>query len=228
MGAVEKVKTSVQFLCKQPGFVPNSATPATPELLPSILYHCIRQVISPYRAWRKMRGQKGGNLFDSMDNRLSKVTMLKTRLHHLNDFPPEIVSALGVHPGITDHRKLMRRRSDENQDGVSQWRLPHFQLCEAMTGLLERKVDFSPANINTNFTARPSFGCGNRRHNSVVVDSLEEMMRFHAESLWKSPAAARPAATAVPTSTGESTVSTAAATTTTSSSSNPPDPSGSA
>ena len=131
-----------------------------------------------------MRGQEGAHLFDSMDKRLCKVTMLKTRLHHLNDFPPEIVSALGVHPGITDHRKLVRRRSDENQDGVPQWRTPHFQLCEAMTGLLEHTVDFSPANINTNFTARPSFGCGNRRHNSVVVDSLEEMMRFHAESLW--------------------------------------------
>lgn len=127
-----------------------------------------------------MRSQKGGNLFDSMDNRLSKVTVLKTRLHHLNDFPPEIVSALGVHPGITDHRKLVRRRSDENQDGVPQRRTPHFQFCEAMTSLLERMVDFSPANINTNFTARPSFGCGNRRHNSVVVDSLEEMMRFHS------------------------------------------------
>jgi hypothetical protein len=177
-----------------------------------------------------MRGQKGANLFDSMDNRLSKVTMLKTRLHHLNDFPPEIVSALGVHPGITDHRKLMRRRSDENQNGVPQWRTPHFQLCEAMTGLLERTVDFSPANINTNFTARSSFGCGNRRHNSVVVDSLEEMMRFHAESLWKSPTATRTAAAAVSTSTGESTVSSAPASTTTaaSSSTNPPDPSGSA
>jgi hypothetical protein len=177
-----------------------------------------------------MRGQKGGNLFDSMDNRLSKVTMLKTRLHHLNDFPPEIVSALGVHPGITDHRKLMRRRSDENQNGVPQWRTPHFQLCEAMTGLLERTVDFSPANINTNFTARSSFGCGNRRHNSVVVDSLEEMMRFHAESLWKSPTATRAAAAAVSTSTGESTVSSAPASTTpaAASSTNPPDPSGSA
>jgi hypothetical protein len=176
-----------------------------------------------------MRGQEGGNLFDSMDNRLRKVTVLKTGLHHLNDFPPEIVSALGVNPGITNHRKLVRRRGDENQDGVPQWRTPHFQLCEAVAGFLERAVDFSPANINTNFTAGPSFGCGNGRHNSVVVDSLEEMMRFHADSLWKSPTATRAAAAAVSTSTGKSTVSAAPASTTpAAASTNPPDPSGSA
>ena len=196
----------------------------------SVLHHRIRQIISPDCARRKMRGQQEAHLFNSMDKRFRKVTMLKARLHHLNDFSPEIVSALGVHPGITDHRKLMRHRSDENQYGVPQWRPPHFQLREAMTGRLERMVDFSPADIDTYFTARSSFGCGNRRHNSVVIDSLEEMMRFHAESLWESPTTARTATATVPSATGESTVSTAASATPTSTaaSTNPPDPSGSA
>ncbi len=126
-----------------------------------------------------MRGQQETHFFNSMDKGFRKVTMFEARLHYLNDLSPEIVSALGVHPGITDHRKLVRRRSDENQDGVPQRRTPHFQPREAMTSLLERMVDFSPADIDSYFTARPAFGCGNRRHNSVVVDSLEEMMRFH-------------------------------------------------
>jgi hypothetical protein len=174
-----------------------------------------------------MRGQQETHFFNSMDKGFRKVTMFEARLHYLNDLSPEIVSALGVHSSITDHRKLMRHRSDENQDGVPQWRTPHFQPREAMTGLLERTVDFSPADIDPYFTARPAFGCGNGRHNSVVIDCLEEMMRFHAESLWESPTTACTTAATVPSSTGESTVSSAASATP-AASTNPPDPSGSA
>jgi hypothetical protein len=201
------------------------------KLLLSILNHRIRQTIPPGCARRKMRGQQGTHFFNSMDKRFRKVTMFEARLHHLNDLSPEIVSALGVHSSITDHRKLMRHRSDENQDGIPQWRTPHFQLREAISGLLERPFDFSPADIDPYLTARPAFGCGNRRHNSVVIDSLEEMMRFHAESLWESPTTACTAAATVSSSTGESTVSSAASATptaTSAASTNPPDPSGSA
>jgi hypothetical protein len=210
----------------------DSATPATPELLPLVLHYRIRQIISSGCARREMRGQQGAHLLDAMEKCFRKVTMLQARLHHLNNFSPEIVSTLGMHPSITDHRKLVRHRSDENEDGVPQWRLPHLQLREAMIGLLERMVDFSPADIDAYFAAGSSFGCGNRRHNSVVIDSLEEMMRFHAESLQESPATARTATATVPSSTGESTIATASSTASTSAAAttatNPPDPSGSA
>jgi hypothetical protein len=194
----------------------------------SVLHHRIRQIISSHSARWKMRGQQGADLFNAIQNRFRKVAMLKARLHHRNDFVPEIVSASGVHPGITDHRKLMRDWSNENQYRISQWRPPHFQLREAMISRLERMVDFTPADIDAYFTARSFLGCGNRRHNSVAVNSLEEMMRFHAESLWELPTAARTATAAVSSATGESTVSTPATTAPTAAATNPPDPSGSA
>jgi hypothetical protein len=178
-----------------------------------------------------MSRQQRAHLFNAIQKRFRKITVFKARLHHRNDFLPEIVSAFGMHPGITDHRKLMRDRSDENQYRVPQWRPPHFQLREAMTGRWERVVNLSPADIDAYFTAGSFFGCGNGRHNSVTVDSLEEMMRFHAESLWESPTATRTATATVPSAAGESTVSTPATATaipTATTAANPPDPSGSA
>ena len=45
---------------------------------------------------------------------------------------------------------------------------------------MERIVRFSSGDENPYLTARAFFGGRNSRHNSVVIDSLEEMMRFHA------------------------------------------------
>jgi hypothetical protein len=129
-----------------------------------------------------MRGKQYAHLFDAMHKRFGKVTTLEARLHPLNDFTPEIVSTFGVHAGIPDHRKSMRHRRDEDQYCVPRRCPVHFQLCKAKSSRTECVVRFSAANEDAYLAARPFFGSGNGRHNSVVIDSLEEMLRFHAES----------------------------------------------
>ena len=68
------------------------------------------------------------------------------------------------------------------------------QLCEAKTGRMERVARFLATDENPDLTAGSFFGGGDGLHNSVVIDSLEEMMWFHAVSqltlvlLWESVA----------------------------------------
>jgi len=185
----------------------------------------------PARIRRKMRGKERTHLSDAMQECFGKVPALEARFHPLDNSTPEIVSAFGVHRRVTDHGKLVRNRGDEDQDSVPQQRLVHFQLCEASGSRMERVLRFPAADEDAYLSACPFFGGGNGRHNSVVIDSLEKMTRFHAESRFKSPAAARAATAAVAAATGKSTTATPAgkpAATPTSAASEPPDPAGAA
>jgi hypothetical protein len=123
-------------------------------------------------------------------------------------------------------------RGDEDQHSVPQRRLIHFQFCEASTGRLKRVARFLSADEDAYLPAAPFFCGADGRHNSVVIDSFEEMMRFHAESRLESPAAARAATTAVTSAAGKSstpTTSTSARVSATpTAAADPPDPAGTA
>jgi hypothetical protein len=144
-----------------------------------------------------MSSKQGADLFDAMQKRFGKVATLETGLHPLDDFTPEIVSAFGVNRRVTNHRKSMRDRSDKEQYGVPQRCLVHLQLLEALASRVEWVIRFFATDKDAYFTAGPFFSAGDRRHNSVVIDSLEEMIGFHARSLFESPTTARAATAAV-------------------------------
>jgi hypothetical protein len=154
--------------------------------------------------------------------------MFEARLHPLDHCTPEIVSAFGVHSGVSDYRKLVRDRGDEDQDGVPQRRLVHFEPREASTGRMKRVVRLASTDEDAYLPACSFFGGGNGRHNSVVIDSLEEMMRFH-NSRFELPAAACAATAAVTSATGKSatpTPSTGVSAAASPSSADPPDTAG--
>jgi hypothetical protein len=96
-----------------------------------------------------------------MQKRFGKVTTLEARFHPFNDSMPEIFSAFGVDSDITDHRKLMRHRSDKNQYGVPQRSPIHFQLCETMASRTERVARLFSADEHAYLTAGSFFGGGN-------------------------------------------------------------------
>jgi hypothetical protein len=124
----------------------------------------------------------------------------------------------------------MRHRSNKDQYSVPQRRPVHFQLCETKTSRVKRVIGFSTADEDAYLAAGSLFRGDDRRNNSVVIDSLEKMMWFHAGSPCQSPTTARAATATITAATGKSTVSastpTRKAAASASSATNPPDPPG--
>src|ERR1700737_156343 len=148
----------------------------------SFLHHRIGQIISPVGIGWKMRREQRADLFHAVHKCFGEITTSQARLHSLNDFTPEIIAAFGMNTSVPDHGKLMRHRSDENQHRVPQRCLIHFQSGEAKAGRMEGVARFSAADEDADITACSFFGGSNGRDNSVVVDNLQKMMRFHAKS----------------------------------------------
>src|SRR5580704_17185337 len=196
-----------------------------------LFHHGIGPIVPIIRQRRKMLGENLPDVCHSDHYCFRKISTFQQRFHSSDHAAPKTISALSMDRRVADDSELVRLRRQENHHGIPHRSAIHLQLEEAAVGKSQRVDSLVMAYIYANLSARPFFCRGDRRYNLLVIDGLQELVRFHAESPIGSPATTR-TATATVTSASRKPTTTAttgvAASTAAAASSYPPDTSGSA
>jgi hypothetical protein len=129
---------------------------------------------------RKMARQKVPGFFDRFHQCVGEILFLEMRAHSLHELLPKLVSAFLMDTLIADHGKLARARSHKNQDAVAFPGGLHAQLGEFPARVIEGVAfQFASLNVDTNFPRAFPFDVADRRHDSIVIEFPEKILRSH-------------------------------------------------
>src|SRR4029077_3294439 len=93
-------------------------------------FDCVWQFVAIVWTARKMLRQQAARLPDRMYDGVGEMLGLKVRPHRLRQRFPKRLAALLVHASVSDDRKLLGARRNEDEHGVAFTRLRHAKSLE--------------------------------------------------------------------------------------------------
>ena len=164
---------------------------------------CVWQFVAIVWTTRKMLRQQAARLPDRMDDGVGEVLRFEMRPHRLRQRLPKRLAALLVHASISNDRKLLGARRNEDENGIAFPRLRHAKSLELVAGIGDRVGHITALNENADLARSVRFRCSNRPGDTIVFQFAEKFPCAHKHLPARSGAAAAKtaAATTEPTET---------------------------
>ena len=134
-----------------------------------------------------MGRERLADFIDRFDQRVIEFFVLKMLAHPIDKTLPELLAAFFVDRLVADHGKLVRTRSDENQNSIAFVRFMQPEFVKfLLRGDKRITAQIAALDINADLARSFRFRLSDRLHDAIVLELADKFFRAHFVTSFRS------------------------------------------